>query len=184
MRPLMALLVCGLVGLAACGGSSTVEDSDGTTATSPQDTPTTGDSTSTPSSSSTTSDEGTGGEEPEVGEAGSFTVNDVEFAVTMLNRCIPFSDSPGNLDLQALAGGAKLNLQLLGSMTDVSVDGSLIEEEFGSIAFGDDQVVEASEVSGDRWTGSATAADSLGSGTVVEIAWDVMVPEEARDCGL
>lgn len=120
----------------------------------------------------------------EVGEAGSFTVNGIEFAVTTLNRCIPFSDAPGNVDLQALGGGAKINLTQFGSETDVSVDGSAISREFGSIAFGKDPVIASSEISGDRWTGSATISDSLDSGDMVEVVWDVQVPDEIRDCSL
>lgn len=125
---------------------------------------------------------------PSVGEAGSFTVNGTEFAVTLLNRCIPFSDAAGNIDLQALAqgeqGGAKLNLNLLGGSLDVSVDGSGISNEFGSIAFGKDPDVQSSEVAGDRWTGSATVGDSLGSGDTVDLAWDIMIPDEINDCSL
>jgi hypothetical protein len=124
--------------------------------------------------------------QPPAGEAGTFTVNETQFAVTFLNRCIPFSDQPGNIDLQPIAQGqgAQLNLELFGDSVDVSVQGSAIEEEFGSLAFGEDPVVHESTVSGDRWTGSATVGDSLGSGETVDISWDVMVPSEAQDCSL
>jgi hypothetical protein len=192
MRPNRTLIsvvfVMILVG-AACGGQ---EGADGTQA--PDDAGTTvpdaAPQTTTPDSAAQTTAPSDGGgetpEEPEVGEAGSFTVDGTEFAVTLLNRCIPFSDQPGNIDLQALAQGqgAKLNLVLMGGTTEVSVDGSGIQELFGSIAFGQDPVVSESTVSGDRWTGSATVGDALGSGETVDITWDVMVPAEAQDCGL
>lgn len=119
-----------------------------------------------------------------VGEAGSFTVNGTEFAATLLNRCVPFSDAPGNLDLQALAQGAQLNLVLLGDTVEVSVQGIAIESEFGSIAFGQDPVVNESSVADDRWTGTATVADSLGSGDTVGIVWDVQIPSDVNDCSL
>ena len=126
-------------------------------------------------------------EQPEVGEAGSFTVNGTAFTVTFLNRCIPFTDGPGNIDLQALAQGqgAMLNLYVAGDSLEVSVDGSGIQEMFGSIAFGAaDQVVHESTTAGDRWTGSATVGDSLETVDPVDISWDVMIPSEVRDCSL
>jgi hypothetical protein len=119
-----------------------------------------------------------------VGEAGSFTVNGTEFVVTLLNRCIPFQDEPGNVDLQPIAQGAQLNLVRLGDFVDVSVQGSQIEAMFGSIAFGEDDVVQESNLTEDRWTGAASVGDSLGSGETVDITWDVMVPPEAEDCSL
>lgn len=127
-----------------------------------------------------------GGEQAAAGEGGSFTVNGTEFAVTFLNRCIPFQDEPGNIDLQALAQGqgGKLNLYVAGEFVEVSVDGSGIQEMFGSIAFGNSPVVHDSAVNGDRWTGSATVGDSLESGDTVDITWDVMIPSEAIDCSL
>jgi hypothetical protein len=187
MRRPMVVVVCALLVVAACGGSSNPEGAESPTITATgQGTPSTNTTAPSPSTTRTTEDTSGGGQTPEVGEASSFTVDDIEFAVTLLNRCIPFSDSPGNIDLQALAQGqgAKLNLVLLGETTEVSVDGGGIRERFGSRAFGKNPVVDASEVSGDRWTGSATVGDSMGSETTVEIAWDVMVPAEARDCGL
>lgn len=92
------------------------------------------------------------------------------------------------IDLQALAtgeqGAAKLNLSLLGDFLDVSVDGGGISNQFGSIAFGSDADVQASELNGDRWTGSATVGDSLGSVDTVDLTWDVMIPDEINDCSL
>ena len=119
-----------------------------------------------------------------IGDAGSFAVNGMEFGVTNLNRCIPSPDSPGNLDLQPIAPGAQLNLYLVGATVEASVQGSAIEDAFGSLSFGQDPVVHESTVSDDRWTGSATVGDSFGSGETVDITWDVMVPSEIRDCSL
>jgi hypothetical protein len=177
-----------LVG-AACGGpeggdGTQVPEDAGTTV--PDAPPQTTAPDSAPQTTAPSDEGGETPEEPEIGEAGSFTVDGTEFAVTLLNRCIPFSDQPGNIDLQALAQGqgAKLNLVLMGGTTEVSVDGSGIQELFGSIAFGQDPAVSESTVSEDRWAGSATVGDSLGSGETVDITWDVMVPAEAQDCGL
>ena len=57
---------------------------------------------------------------------GSFTVNDTEFAVTFLNRCIPFEGPDSDvIDLQPLAQGqgAQLNLNGTNDFIDVSVQG-------------------------------------------------------------
>lgn len=175
--------------LSACGGDVNNGDGgDGTTTTASPTATTAGGGGGAETTTTVADGGGSTQAPPAVGEAGSFTVNETEFAVTLLNRCIPFSDEAGNVDLQALAqggqGAAKLNLSLLGDFLDVSVDGSGISNEFGSIAFGSDQVVESSEIAGDRWSGSATVADSLGSGETVDITWDVMVPDEIRDCSL
>lgn len=142
------------------------------------------------SASTTTTTAGGGAEQPDqpaVGEEGSFTVDGTEFAVTMLNRCIPFFDEPGNVDLQALSQGisAKINLAYMGAFTDISVDGSTINEMFGSIAFSstDPESIE-STITGDRWTGSATLTDAVGGETTVDVTWDVMIPPEPHDCSL
>jgi len=146
-------------------------------------TPTTAAST-TGDVTTTNSDDGP--DAPAVGEAGFFSVSGEEFAVTLLNRCVPFQDDEGNVDLQALAqgSGVKLNLYLVGESVEVSVDGSGLQDSYGSIAFGKDPVVHESVLDGDRWTGSATVGDSLGSGDTVDITWDVMIPAEANDCSL
>ena len=189
MKSLQILLAALLLVVTACGGSDTgsgddggSDDGGGSSATSSTTAPSDNDD----GGSSQSGDDG--GETPQttIGEAGSYTVNGEEFAVTTLNRCIPFSDEPGNYDLQALAQGTgtKLNLTLAGGLLEVSVDGGGIRERFGSIAFGDDPVVNANEIAGDRWTGSATVGDSTGGEATVDITWDVMIPAEARDCGL
>jgi hypothetical protein len=174
----------------ACGGSSSDSNDEGVTATTSAVTAT-NDSAVTATTGAVTATDGdvtattsATPAQPEVGEAGVFTVNGTTFAVTLLNRCIPFRDEPGNVDLQALSQGSKLNLALSGTRTDVSVDGAGIQEMFGSIAFGENPVVAASDIAGDRWTGSAAVGDSLGSGDIVELTWDVMVPAEVRDCSL
>ena len=94
--------------LAACGG-----DADGTAGTQAvidttvapaggddDDSP---DPTSAPDPATTASTSGAV-ETPEITEMGSFSVNDTEFAVTFLNRCIPFGGEDGEtIDLQPLA---------------------------------------------------------------------------------
>jgi hypothetical protein len=123
---------------------------------------------------------------------GSFTVDGTEFAVTFLNRCIPF-DGPESeqIDLQPLAQGqgAQLNLYGTADSVEVSVQGSSVEEIGGTNAFaadpfGDNGEIRVSSIDGDRWTGEATLSDSYGSESTVEITWDVMIPEEVNDCSL
>lgn len=186
-RAVYLVILAVIVIAAACGGS----DETGGDTTEAVDTTTAADSSGAGNGGSTettaAADTGdNGGEQAAAGEGGSFTVNGTEFAVTFLNRCIPFQDEPGNIDLQALAQGqgGKLNLYVAGEFVEVSVDGSGIQEMFGSIAFGNSPVVHDSAVNGDRWTGSATVGDSLESGDTVDITWDVMIPSEAIDCSL
>lgn len=151
------------------------------------------DPNSVPEATATTASAGNGGggETPQVTEMGSFSVNDTEFAVTFLNRCIPFGGEDGQtIDLQPLAQGqgAQMNLYGTAESLEVSVQGNTVEDLFGSIAFaadpfGDGEIQE-STINGDRWNGSATLVDSRGSGESVEITWDVMIPGEAVDCSL
>lgn len=180
-----------LLTVAGCGGGG-ADVPDQPQATNPESTTSapsvsTGDSTTTEASldESTTVPAPDPAEAPAVGEAGFFTVDGEEFVVTLLNRCIPFQDAEGNIDLQALsAAQVKLNLYVAGGTVEVSVDGSGLRETYGSVAFGEDPVVHESEVDGDRWMGSATVGDSLGSGSTVDLRWDVMVPSDVNDCSL
>jgi hypothetical protein len=200
-RGLVILLAMSLV-LAACGGESAEgngdDGGDQPAATQPADAGGGGDDvssdpTSAPETTATTAPAGNGGggEAPAVTEMGRFSVNDTEFAVTFLNRCIPFGGEDGQtIDLQPLAQGqgAQMNLYGTADSLEVSVQGNAVEEMFGSIAFaadpfGDGEIQE-STIDGDRWSGSATLADSFGSGKSVEITWDVMIPDEAIDCSL
>jgi hypothetical protein len=175
--------------LAACGGS----DGDGgdnggtqpatTNGTSGADGDT--DPTNAPDTTAPADGNGSGG--GEVTEMGSFTVNGTVFAVTLLNRCEPFGDGPDDLSLQGLqegAEGAKINLDKGANLNDVSVDGAGIEA-FGSVAFASRfETPPESEISGDRWTGSATLFDILDVVDPVEVTWDLMIPSEINDCGL
>jgi len=171
---------------ASCGGSDD-DGADPTTAAS--ETTTTSETTSSAETSATTA--AGGGETPAVTEQGSFTVDDQEFAVTFLNRCIPFGGADSSdIDLQPIAQGqgAQLNLYGTADSLEVSVQGRTVEEIGGSIAFAadpfNDGEIRESSISGDRWTGSATLADSLGSGSTVEVTWDVMIPADMEDCSL
>jgi hypothetical protein len=213
-RGLVILLAMSLL-LAACGGGSTEgngddggdqpaatqpadDGGDQPAATQPADDgggsdDGSSDPTSAPETTTTTAPAGNGGggETPEVTEMGRFSVNDTEFAVTFLNRCIPFGGEDGQtIDLQPLAQGqgAQMNLYGTADSLEVSVQGNTVEDMFGSIAFsaepfGDGEIQE-SIIDGDRWSGSATLLDSLGSGKSVELTWDVMIPDEAIDCSL
>ncbi|NNC40524.1 MAG: hypothetical protein HKN95_07515 [Acidimicrobiia bacterium] len=200
-RGFATLLAMSLL-LAACGGESAEgngeDGGDEPTATQPADDGAGSDDggpdpTSAPETTTTTAPAGNtgGGDTPGVTEMGSFSVNDTEFAVTYLNRCIPFGGEDGEtIDLQPLAQGqgAQMNLYGTADSLEVSVQGSTVEDMFGSIAFsadpfGDGEIQE-SVIDGDRWSGSATLLDSLGSGESVELTWDVMIPDEVIDCSL
>ena len=183
-RILAIIAVMALIG-SACGGAGDEGEGSGSTDGNEMETtqPSQQDSTTT-QAGSTDPTTPPPPDQPEVTEMGSFTVNETEFPVTVLNRCIPFFDEEGNIDLQALGAGAKLNLEVLGGNVDVSVDGSQIQALFGSIAFGEDPFVYASVMTDGRWIGTATVGDSLGSGETVDVSWDVQVPDEARDCSL
>ena len=128
---------------------------------------------------------------PEVTEMGSFTVDGTEFAVTLLNRCIPFSGPDSEeIDLQPIAQGQGAQLFLYGTADslEVSVQGSAVEEIGGTNAFAADPFgdgeIRSSSIDAGRWTGEATLNDSYGSDATVEVSWDVSVPEEINDCGL
>ena len=126
-----------------------------------------------------------------MGEAGSFTVNGTEFVVTFLNRCIPFGGEDGQtIDLQAIVQGqpgGELILYGTADSVEVTVQGSTVNEMYGSIAFTASPFgtgVQESSIDGDRWTGSATLNDALDVADPVSVTWDVMVPDEIRDCSL
>lgn len=188
--------------VAACGGGGDGGDEAPTTTVAAPDDANGGgsddngasDTTAAPMDEGDPSGEDDGGDQPitpEVGEMGSFTVNGTEFAVTFLNRCIPFGgEESDQIDLQPVAQGQGAILHLYGTAdsVEVSVDGSTVEEIGGSIAFtatpfGDGEIQE-STISGDRWTGSATLIDIMGAVDPVEVTWDVMIPDEIVDCSL
>ena len=201
----LALTVSLVLVAAACGGSDEgggdedvnsatttttaatgQSNGDGTTTTSPPDD---GDGTTT--TSPPEDGDSAPQDQPPVGEAGSFTVNSTEFVVTLLNRCIPFGGEDGQtIDLQPIAQGQGAELFLYGTAdsVEVSVQGSTVDEMYGSIAFtaspfGDAEIQESS-IDGDRWTGSATLIDALDVADPVSVTWDVMVTDEIRDCSL
>lgn len=139
------------------------------------------------SDGATTGDDGdeAGGGEAPVTEMGTITINGDVYAVTNLNRCIPFSESDDDLDLQALGVGVKINLYgTSGTIDDVSVDGRNVEQSYGSMAFGKDPAISDATIADGRTTGSATIGDSMDSDTTVDVEWDVQIPDEARDCSL
>lgn len=191
-KKLLVIMSVMVLVISACGG-----DSEADTTSAPAGAETTaapdngsgggGDTTAAPENGGSG-----GGEAPSVTEMGSFTVNGTEFAVTFLNRCIPFSGADSEeIDLQPIAQGqgAQLNLYGTADSVEVSVQGSAVEEIGGTRAFaadpfGDDGEIRASSIEGDRWTGEATLADSFGSESTVELTWDVMIPEEINDCSL
>ena len=181
--------------VAACGGSEDGADGgdEGSNAATATNAPTTvAESGSSSPDTTAPSDEGSGDADapPAVTEMGSFTVNDTEFAVTLLNRCIPFEGPDSDvIDLQPIAQGqgAQLNLNGTSDFIELSVQGSAIREMFGSISFEADSFDDGeiqSTVDGGRWTGSATLNDALDEADPVTIVWDVMIPDEIVDCSL
>ncbi len=196
MSPKNSLVIASAIVLilAACGGDDS-GDGDGVTTQAPDVVNDDGGAapTSTTAAPATTEPAETGGADtPAVTEMGSFTVDGTEFAVTFLNRCIPFSGPDSeDIDLQPIAQGQGAGLNLYGTAdsVEVSVQGTTVEEIGGTNAFaadpfGDDGEIRASSIEGDRWTGEATLADAYGSESTVEVTWDVMIPDEVRDCSL
>jgi hypothetical protein len=174
------LLATGLL-LFGCGGNSATV-ADPTDGSEPP-----GDSApSALDSNQPSSDEADtgGGAPPAAGDMGSYSVEGQTFDVTLLNRCPPFQDEPGNVDLQALSQGSLLNLYVAdgGETLDVSVQGSAVQEAWGSIAFTLDGGPLDFSVTADRITGSATLVDAEGGGDSVDVTFDVAVPDEINDC--
>ena len=188
-----ALTVSLLLIAAACGGSDEGGGDEGVNSTTTTTTAATGQSNGDGTTTTPPPDDGASApqDQPPLGEAGSFTVNGTKFVVTLLNRCIPFGGEDGQtIDLQSLAQGQGADLFLYGTAdsVEVSVQGSTVSEMYGSIAFtadpfGDGEIQESS-IDGDRWTGSATLLDALDVADPVSVTWDVMVPDEIRDCSL
>ena len=108
-----------VVVLSACGSdegtSSDGTDAPDTTLASSDSDDGGSDATSAPETTATTAPAGNV-ETPAVTEMGSFSVNETEFAVTFLNRCIPFGGEDGQtIDLQPLAQGQGATLFLYGT---------------------------------------------------------------------
>ncbi|MDX1469507.1 MAG: hypothetical protein R3258_09195 [Acidimicrobiia bacterium] len=186
MRKVLILLAIVAMVVAACGGDTggTEDPGEAPPADQPADPPA-DDGGETPA------DDGGEAPTPEVTEMGSFTVDGTLFAVTFLNRCIPFSGPDSDqIDLQPIAQGQGGQLNLYGNAEslEVSVQGRTVEEIGGSIAFGadsfDEGLITENNISGDRWTGAATLLDAMGGDGSVEVTWDVMIPAEAVDCSL
>ena len=163
----LALLVAG------CGG----DDGPTTQQTEPQ--PTGGETTA---AEPTGADTGAPVESGDVTELGSITINGDVYAVTTLNRCASEFD---DLDFQALGQGVKINLiGEAGSIIEVSVDGLVVEENYGSRSFGRFEVITDGTYGAGRTTGSVTLGDTYGTDKTVDVAWDIQVPDEERDCSL
>lgn len=191
MRRSLSFATILLALLVSCGGDETTES------TTPEDNPssdapaTTVDDAGGATETTTSPDTGDGDApaQPEVTEMGTFTVNETEFVVTFLNRCIPFEGEDSEvIDLQPVAQGqgAKLNLNGTADSLEISVDGATITEMFGSRSFSADSFDGEiqSSIDGDRWTGSATLNDVFDEAEPVSVVWDVMIPDEIVDCNL
>lgn len=190
-RVYVALIVSLVLVASACGGSDEGGDDEDVTSATTTTTAATGQSNGDGATTTSPADTGDSApqDQPPVGEAGSFTVNGTEFAVTLLNRCIPFGGEDGQtIDLQTLAQGQGGELFLYGTAdsVEVSVQGTTVSEMYGSIAFTADPFdtgeIQESSIDGDRWTGSATLNDALDVAEPVSVTWDVMIPDEIRDC--
>ena len=189
----LALTVSLVLVAAACGGSDDGGDDENVNSATTTTTAATGQSNGDGTTTTSPQDDGDSApqDQPAVGEAGSFTVNGTEFVVTFLNRCIPFGGEDGQtIDLQAIVQGqpgGELILYGTADSVEVTVQGSTVNEMYGSIAFTASPFgtgVQESSIDGDRWTGSATLNDALDVADPVSVTWDVMVPDEIRDCSL
>jgi hypothetical protein len=190
-RSYLALTVSLVLVAASCGGSEEGGGDENVNSATTTTTAATGQSNGDGTTTTSPPDDGNSApqDQPPVGEAGSFTVNGTEFVVTFLNRCIPFGGEDGQtIDLQPIAQGGQLNLYGTADSLEVSVQGSTVSELYGSIAFSadpfDDGEIQESSIDGDRWTGSATLNDALDVADPVSVTWDVMIPDEIRDCSL
>ena len=190
-RVYVALIVSLVLVASACGGSDEGGDDEDVTSATTTTTAASGQSNGDGVTTTSPTDPGDSApqDQPPVGEAGSFTVNGTEFAVTLLNRCIPFGGEDGQtIDLQTLAQGQGGELFLYGTAdsVEVSVQGTTVNEMYGSIAFTADPFdtgeIQESSIDGDRWTGAATLNDALDVAEPVSVTWDVMIPDEIRDC--
>lgn len=193
------LILIGVMALmvAACGGGDDgvgadttappVDEGGGADTTAPPDDDSGSDPTTGPETPDSTAPAGGGAVNHEISELGSFTVNGILLAVSFSIRCIPSGDGADNISLQGVAqgeSGGTLDLRKGSNFVEVTVDGSNFEEMFGSRAFVSAFGTESdvSEVSGDRWTGSATLFDQLEVADPVEVTWDMMIPDETTDC--
>lgn len=177
LLPLMAVLL-----FAGCSsGDETAPDDTASEAPAEE----TGDAAAEPDDDAAEQDAAPAADDAAAADSfGSFTVEGDEFVVRMVIRCTPFRDEPGNLDLQAMSEGPQLNVVVDGGAggSEISVQGGGLTAAYGSIAFGvSDDEVEV-DVADGRVSGSGTLSDAQGSGTTVDVTFDVEVPETAQDC--
>lgn len=122
-----------------------------------------------------------------------------------LLRCIPFSESAEDLDLQVIGDGFVLFVYVnqAGSVSshDVSIQGSAVGEDGATGVFSgmvseypdgnwyvefDQPPLDGPplEWSGDRVSGTMTLADSYEVADPIEVSFDVPVPPDVHDCSL
>ncbi|HSJ36544.1 MAG TPA: hypothetical protein VLB85_15970 [Acidimicrobiia bacterium] len=212
------LLVAALM-LAACGGASG-DDAGTTAADAPTDTSTATGASTTDAPAATTittaapattappapSGEGGGGD-PMMVPAGESQVSADGSALTpqSLLRCIPFSESDENLDLQVIGDGFVLFVYVnqAGSLPshEVSIQGSAVGdgESMGVFSGRVSEAPDGSwyvefdqppldgpplEWSADRVSGAMTLEDAFDQADPIEVSFDVPVPPDVHDCSL
>jgi hypothetical protein len=211
------VLLAAVLMLAACGGAS--GDDAGTTVApdAPADTtPATEAPTATEAPATTAAPASTappapsgdaGGGDPMMVPAGDSQVSVDGSALTpqSLLRCIPFSESGEDLDLQAIGHGFVLfvyvNQAGSASSHDLSIQGSVVGDGESMGVFSgmvseypdgnwyvefDQPPLDGPplEWSGDRVSGTMTLDDSFEQADPIEVSFDVPVPPDVHDCSL
>lgn len=192
--------------LTACAGA--VEEADtAATQTSPQ-TETTGQVSTTqadaapqPTTTATASPGGGATDGPNLVAAGDSTVSvdGQSLNAQQIVRCIPFSDTDGNLDLTMVGDGFTLFVYVSentsGSVEELNINGPAVGDglyagtlsEVGGSWINDSlEPVDgpAFDWQGDRISGTMTLADITDTADPVDVRFDMIVPSDVSDCSL
>ncbi|MCA9830459.1 MAG: hypothetical protein R3B97_04820 [Dehalococcoidia bacterium] len=185
---IVSMVALFLVPLAACGG-----DDDGGGEVSPPGGATTSAAATTAASSS-------GGGGGATSELGYVDVDGARIAITQVQRCKPFSGRDEDLDLTGIGSQVQVfvNINRLISNSpavghELSIQGNAVGGAFTASAnsvdgtnwFDEDaQPIPAApfSVTPERVSGAMVVADARGSGTTHEVAFDIAIPGEIKEC--
>lgn len=214
MSKLSALFAAVLI-VTACGGSSgeavdtPATDPPGETTVAPAapSTPGTPAPTEAPGTMeppAASGDSGTGNPMMVPAGDGQVSVDGVPLAPQSLLRCIPYSESDADLDLQVIGDGFVLFIYLSQQGTtshELSIQGNAVGDG-GSMGVFNEMASESPdgnwyiefdqpaldgppfEWSGDRVAGSLTLADAYEEADPIDVGFDVPVPPDVHDCSL
>lgn len=214
MSKLSALFAAVLI-VTACGGSSgdavdapgTDPSGDATVATPAppsSETPAPTEAPTPTEAPAESGDAGTGNPMMVPAGDGQVSVDGTPLAPQSLLRCIPYSESDADLDLQVIGDGFVLfiyvNQQGIVSH-ELSIQGSAVGDGGSMGVFGgmasespdgnwhiefDQPALDGPpfEWSGDRVSGSLTLADAYEEADPIEVGFDVPVPPDVHDCSL